>query len=429
MNSHFTISETWTSTDGEPDEFRQTSGLLTVKVGKHVATRVDDEWSKSVRDDVIVSAYPLALWFAAAWFRLRWETFPNTELNVGWRMAHDMPAAGHGYVWPPLRFVWEGETVQIICRPTRSAARSEPIRYLERFTESISANGFEQTIEGFIELVLARLEAVGIQETQLQTLWPEVMRERMDPEAARYRRLEAQLGYDPDEAPSGAVDELVKLARVAGEAASAEIAPACSGANPGVAINRVFALAESGGTPVTLRSLPTLPPNDEISPWKRGYLLAREARAFWGIQNDRVDDRKLDELFNADVVHADAADTEAPLSLAVRNGDPSALRLLFRRQHPRARRFEAARFLAEALYAPAADHWLPSTDSKTARQEVQRNFAAEFLCPIEKLSPLFPDNNFYNEATIEKAARHFKVGERTVISQLANHGRRRRFSA
>ena len=62
----------------------------------------------------------------------------------------------------------------------------------------------------------------------------------------------------------------------------------------------------------------------------------------------------------------------APLSLAVRNGDPNRLMLLPRRRESLSRRFEAARFLAETLHAPATDHWLPATDSKTARQEVQR---------------------------------------------------------
>lgn len=429
MTPDFSISEDWISGDSGPEEVRHTSGSLRITVGKHIATRIEDLWSKSVRYDVNLSAYPLALWFAGSWFRLRWEPFPNERRSIGWRMAHEMPAAGHGYIWPPLTFVSDGETVRVTCRPTRSAA-SEPIRYLEQFVECVPASVFERTIDEFIGLVLARLEAVGIRDTQLQSLWPEAMGERMNPDAAHYRRLEARLSFDPDEGPSGTVDRLVKLALAAGEAASEEIAPACSGANPNKAIEQVLRLADSKGIDVAIQSPlePALlpPPNGHIGPWKRGYLLARNARAAWNIDTDRVGDQKLSEIFDADVASAPVPYHRAPLGLAVRNGDPNRLMLLLRRRELLSRRFEAARFLAETLNAPATDHWLPATDSKTARQEVQRNFAAEFLCPIRKLKPLFR-KNFYDEVAIEKAAKYFEVDERAVISQLANHGLRRRF--
>jgi hypothetical protein len=429
MTPVFSISQDWISSDVGPEEVRHTAGSLRITVGEHIATRIEDLWSKSVRDDVNLSAYPLALWFAGSWFRLRWEPSPNERPSLGWRMAHKMPAAGHGYIWPPLTFVSDGETVKVTCRATRPTA-SEPIRYLEQFVEHVPASAFERAIDQFIELVLARLEGVGIRETQLQSLWPEVMGERMNPDAAHYRRLEARLGFDPDEGPSGTMDRLVNLALKAGEAASEEIAPACSGANPNNAIEQVLKLADSKGIDVSIQSplKPALlpPPNGHIRPWKRGYLLALNARAAWNIDTDRVDDQKLSEILDADIARAQVSYPQAPLGLAVRNGDPNRLMLLPRRRELLSRRFEAARFLAETLNAPATDHWLPATDSKTARQEVQRNFAAEFLCPIGELEPLFR-GNFYDEVAIEKAAQHFKVDERVVISQLANHGFRRRF--
>ena len=304
MTPDFSISEDWISGDGEPEEVRHTSGSLRIRIGKQIATRIEDLWSKSVRYDVNLSAYPLALWFAGSWFRLRWEPFPNERPSIGWRMAHEMPAAGYGYIWPPLTFVSDGETVRITCRPTREAA-IEPIRYLEQFVECVPASVFERTIDEFIGLVLARLEAVGIRDTQLQSLWAEAIGDRISPDAAHYRRLEARLGFDPDEGPPGTVDRLVKLALEAGEAASDEIAPACSAPTPNKAIEQVLRLADSKGIDVAIQSPlePALlpPPNGHISPWKRGYLLARNARRRWNIDTDRVGDQKLSEIFDADV--------------------------------------------------------------------------------------------------------------------------------
>ncbi len=54
------------------------------------------------------------------------------------------------------------------------------------------------------------------------------------------------------------------------------------GANPNKAIEQVLRLADSKGIDVAIQSPlePALlpPPNGHISPWKRGYLLARNAR-------------------------------------------------------------------------------------------------------------------------------------------------------
>src|SRR5208337_4842513 len=61
------------------------------------------------------------------------------------------------------------------------------------------------------------------------------------------------------------------------------------------------------------------------------------------------------------------------------------LKLLFRKKNRPARRFEAARFIADHLCAERRDRWLPVSDAATARQKVQRAFAAEFLCPIASL--------------------------------------------
>jgi len=77
------------------------------------------------------------------------------------------------------------------------------------------------------------------------------------------------------------------------------------------------------------------------------------------------------------------------------------------------------------LAAPAEDHWLPTTDTATARQKLQRAFAAEFLCPITTLQEYL--NGDLSEEAIEDAGEHFEVSSVMVRSHLANNGLLPRF--
>jgi Zn-dependent peptidase ImmA (M78 family) len=97
------------------------------------------------------------------------------------------------------------------------------------------------------------------------------------------------------------------------------------------------------------------------------------------------------------------------------------LKIVPRKKHPVAKRFEFARFIGDYLYTNCAgDQWLATTDLRTSRQKFQRAFAAEFLCPINSLQE-FLDGD-YSETAIEDAAHHFDVSIDTVSALLANNG-------
>jgi Zn-dependent peptidase ImmA (M78 family) len=71
--------------------------------------------------------------------------------------------------------------------------------------------------------------------------------------------------------------------------------------------------------------------------------------------------------------------------------------------------------------AQSEDAWLPSTDTKTVRQKVQRAFAAEFLCPIDHLMTFLGDTGI-TEAALDDAADYFGVSPLAVRSHLENNG-------
>ncbi|MGF7208249.1 hypothetical protein GGE65_002834 [Skermanella aerolata] len=425
MPTKFVMNAEWVACDCGLPEDRVTATHLHIAAGDFVATHIEDTLSHTVHDHVHVSAYPLALWFAANWWRLRWEPQSSWgEFPASWRMAHEMPAAGHGFIWPPVTFSSDGETIEVSCHPSRQKS-PEPIRYLADFKATIEGNDFESTVDAFIDHVLVRLRQQKAGETDLSRLWTEVAAERQDPKERERRRLEAQLGFDPDEAPEQALLDLLTLREQAGQAALDEIAPTLPRTALNEAIQRTTRIATRTGTPAcihTPNALQNLHFSPGVPPWSRGRTLATAARRAWAITRDAVTDKELASLFDIPVRSFSpepGTDPKAPFGLAVREPGDSRLKLLFKRRSASGRRFEAARFLADFLIAPATDAWLPATDTRTARQKVQRAFAAEFLCPIDSLQAFLNDD--FSEDRIEEAADYFGVSALTAKNQLASH--------
>ncbi len=408
-------------------EIGRTSATVQIHFGTENATRSWDVWSESVQDGARVSAYPLAMWLASSWWRVRWEPLPSrirlnheqAPADTNWRMSHELPAAGYGFIWPQLLFASDGESIQVICRQS-PALSQEPVHYLSEFDVAVPARDFEIGIDGFIDLVLRRLDSLG--ETELHRLWREVLAERADRDQSASRKIEARLGYDADEAPPSLLERLLKLATEVGAAAAGEIAPVCAGTNPTDALQKVMRLASQPGIQgrVSIPDQASVVPKGTVPPWQRASQLATSVRSSLGLGVGPLDDKTVAELLQIspdDLNEKPSA--PAPMGLAVRSGSDRDLKLLFHKRNRPARRFEAARFIADYLSAEGRDRWLPITDAATARQKLQRAFAAEFLCPIDSLRK-YLGNEFLPEA-FEDAAEHFGISEIAIKSHLANH--------
>lgn len=63
--SNFEITYDWLASGNDVPEIRQTMAQLTLRAGGLVLTQNEDIWSRTVRDSVLVSAYPLAMWLEA----------------------------------------------------------------------------------------------------------------------------------------------------------------------------------------------------------------------------------------------------------------------------------------------------------------------------------------------------------------------------
>ncbi len=430
MNGTLAFDVSWLPQSSGPPPVSASAANLTVSVGNRIATRNDDDWSKSVENSARVALYPLALWLAGCWWRLRWESEPaRSRPGSDWRMAHELGAAGHGFLWPNLKFASDSQSIQVVGHPTNPLS-NEPVRFLADFEETIPADAFERVIDEFIGLVLARLRAVGLENSDLERLWNEVLQERRDPKTATIRRFEAVLGFDPEEAPPHLLDRMVSLLSRAGEQAAEEIAPACAGPDPAGALNaieRIASLADVKGTERIADALrrnvlsATTPPTGQ--PWEQGRSLAHAVRLSQGWNGRPLDDDSVGSLLGiraTDLQPSRIGGITPPLGLAVRESG-GELRMHFRKRNRVGRRFEAARLLCDEIIAPPSDNWLPATDSRTSRQKIQRAFAAELLCPIQSLADFLEED--YSQERIEEAAEHFGISPLAVSSHLANNGR------
>ncbi len=339
-------------------------------------------------------------------------------------MSHEMPGAGYGFLWPPVTFESDGEQISLHCRPSNPLS-SEPVKYLAGFSETVPAQAFEREIDGFIDLVLARLQATSGAKTHLQALWSEIVEERADAVMSAGRKLEASLGFDPDEAPEELMDKMGVLSERAGKAAVEEMAPVCAGPDPVRILKQIEAFSARPGVDARISPPSALMKQYSGSgaPWERGWNLARMVRQAYGFNGEPLPDERLATVLDIspEVLRNPIGGTaRAPLSLAIRNGAGDRVKLLLRKRNRPGLRFEAARLLAEQILTPEEERWLPAADSGTVRQKVQRAFAAEFLCPYEALLD-FLNGDFSPEA-IEEAGEHFGVSELAIKSHLANHG-------
>lgn len=425
MSETFNIDYEWLpSEDGSAAE-RATLAELVINVGGDCATQVEDISAKSVRSSARLSALRLAEWFAHNWWRLLWE--PESD-SYSWRASHKVGNAGNGYVWPDLSFSSDWQSVEVVSRPT-SRLVAEPIRYLNPFTTSISVEDFERGIEDFTEGVIARLANVSGEQSDLSSLWYEVTGERQDPDASQWRRLEACMGYDPDEAPEGLIDSLLSQMGSYGASAVQEMASASKSQTVSHIKGLYDAASGSDGVSIQIPDYDSIRHRLQVEthpsdiPWQRAERAAQIARESWNLSVPISTDR-LSDLFCVTENQFSGGVANNPKSLTAGfrdHGSPDGFRASWNSGYPTSRRFALARLVADNFIAPENESLLPATRSITSRQKFQRAFAQEFLCPfsvlMEKLGNQPPDAD-----NVHAVADYFDVSPLMVQTTLVNKG-------
>lgn len=416
--------EDWLPSEEADPRYANTAAALVISVGKVTVTKVLNDWSKTVSDRARVPVYPLAEWLAANWWRLHAEAPYETGSRPPseWRLSHDLPAIGGGIVWPRVRFVSDDHSMLVSARALRGA-NWEPVTQLNSLPATpVSFDDFDKAVIGLIELVLGRLREIGVSAEPLASIWADVEAERSDAEVSLWRRVEARLGYDAGDAPDALMESVQRLTSEAGSDAAFEVLPLLF-RSEGPTLKALRDLAVKPGIEARFPQIhiPEIEART-MQPWDIGRFLAHQVRRTIGQPDGPLEDKILVDLLGvrANTLEPGAAEQQGPVGLAVRFPARNKSVLHFRKRNPAGRRFESARFLAENLAAPSSDIWLPLTDRGTARQKLQRAFAAELLAPIDEL------RNFLGEVRtsekIEDAGETYGVSPLAIRSHLANHG-------
>jgi hypothetical protein len=418
----------WLLSGNNSPEIHQTMGMFGLRVDDVYLTRNEDTWSHTIRDKVLVSAYPIATWLASSWWRLLFEPLPpiNTTPSVDWRMAHELAAANQGFIWPKVILASDTNAMQIWSASTQFI-KEQSVNYITNLDRPMTVRlpNFEKAAEQFIETVLSRLQARGTINTELAPLWSEIQEERADPTASRYRRCEAELGFDPDECSESLVSMALDLDQIMGNNTFLELASAGSqNVSKKEHLDFISGLPKRAGLTVK----PNIPIDQSLShqisvaPWQLANQMALKLRRSLDLETQPITNDSLCELIGLSKIEYEGYNPLARQSLSVAiPAKDNKLNLHPRKRHPIAKRFEFTRFIGDyLLYGDQGSSWLASTDLRTARQKYQRAFAAEFLCPIDSLKDYL--NEDYSETALEDAADHFGVSQQTIELILANYG-------
>ena len=429
MSDEFHIEADWLDGSQQDPVERFTFAQIVMNSADQILTELEDLFSRSIRPGVRASAYDLAYWFMENWWRLRWEPEART---VDWRLSHVVAAVGGGVAWPNISFTSDGVHVLIETKST-SDERGAPIRYLRDVDVQISAAAFEAGIDEFVQRVLARLSSVDVNKTDMGLLWQQLLTERGDQQIGARRRLEALLGFDPDEAPNNLIASLQETSNEAGYDAVDEIAAAAK-ARASETLRDILERTRKSGISIRVESSTNIlsrysgKSSPTGLPWQRAKMAAKLTRDMWGVGQGPISNKTLSELLGVPesfLGYTPSNGLTVAAGLRTNHGADD-VKVVMRARVQIGRRFEIMRLAADHILAPPDDRLLPVTTAKTDRQKYQRAFAQEFLLPFdelyERLDRPRPSEDDISDDKIDDVAQEYDVSPLLVRTVLVNRG-------
>lgn len=415
----FELSANWSAAGSDVAE-------ISLRLGDRVLSRIADTEKKALRDYFRASATGLALWFVDNWWRLRWETINGSHsVSADWRLRHELNSAMGGALWPPVMIYSSAD--RIVFAPSlgkRSAGG--PQQYVDiNGVGMVMADEYEKELDAFLQVVIEHC-ARSVDGKALEALFGQVLAERRDPELAGWRRLEACLGYDADEAPDEVVTALIDFEGLAGEEGVEEAARAKPGADSATILGKAIEATRQSDVKVDLSLATAIEKDPELpstaAPWRFAESAAANLRAMIGARPGQLLSGNLADILGArwaDLKNATATARQLPYGVRM-SDDSDRARLSLQTLRPKDRRYELARIFGDAVWKNGVEFGVVSR-SNTDRQKFQRAFARSLLCPFDDLRHELDVNNPTPES-IEAAAETFFVHESVVRNQLVYKG-------
>ena len=348
-------------------------------------------------DRVAVSVCPLAEEIAFNW----WCLFGSRD--TGLRLIDGR----YGYAALDLRMTFDGADFDAVCRPYDYD--NPPMRFFQESAERLTRDEAERALADFIDRVVERLDAKGLEDSSLQSRWKRVRGSRENAEESVFCEAAGAFGVDPYDISDSDADFIENAAALfSGEPLMELLSglrrrPGAAGKRlPHEILNRI---RDAENRPRHKSCLPALEdlrtaladarrtrPGER--PWARGYRCAREAR------------RRLDVAGTGRFrVRSLAARLDAP-SFSATGSLPGVRAVVQSRGdsihvHLRAARYSTGQLFAlgravgDAVVNPPAERSAVNDLHEASRQAAGRAFAAEFLAPIDEIRSMREGNKEY----------------------------------
>jgi len=394
---------------------------IAIGSGETVFTRLLREGANGPEDYVKAPPAQLAFWLIDNWWRLRSECVPTVGPTANWRLAHDLASIG-SYAWPRLAIWGEGNRIGLSSRSDPVGVVG-PVRYLTDALIYVPATAFETEADRFLKLVSEEKSGLASDWGALRAQIEALANERNDPEGSAWRRLEAQLGYDVDEAPEVLINTLHRFEQEYGSGAIAEAALANQGDRAATVLQAEIAAANERHWQCDLRRTALLAgridKNGVEPPWCLGEIAAAEVRAATGYQTGPLRNKALAEILNVrqHALKGTEGTRDLVYGLRMNTGRRRGEVVALSSRWSADRRFEFSRALGDAIWSEN-EALGPLTRAKSERQKFQRAFAQSLLCPYAALQDYIGQDT--SDGALTAAAKHFHVSDRLIRSLLVN---------
>lgn len=365
----------------------------------------------------------LAFWFVDNWWRLRWEPLVSDEVDPSWRLAHELSGIGGGYIWPRLR-IWSEDSRIGLASFSDPASMNFALQFTTDALVFINAESFEAKIDGFLNKCV---DSVSKDKTALKAQILALRAERNDQDASIWRKLEAKLGYDVDDAPGELIKTLFTFMSQFGERGVEEAIVAVQGESSAAMLEKQITATRNSGIGCDLDNAmraagSILHETGNVPVWVKAKKSAFAVRENLGEKRGPLGNKKLSELMNvASGIFRSRKSGPKKLEygLRLREGDGQRNLVTLHSRWAQARRFEMCRILGDSIWSDC-DALGPVTKAKTGRQKFQRAFAQSLLCPYYELLSYISTENPSAE-DISAAAGHFHVSEKLIKNVLYNN--------
>ena len=394
---------------------------LCIDLRESCLTQLMRHGSAAPDDWLVAPPLPLAFWLLDNWWRIRWEPAP-AESSAEWRLAHHLPSVGAGYPWPNVSLWGEGDRCAIaVHRDDTGFQRA--VRFLsEPSLTYVPAASVEAATDAFIRAVL---EDAGQACDGLDVEYSDLQAERSDPATSAWRKLEAMLGFDPDDAPEGLMSGYEEMAEKYGADGIEEAALAHKGEGSAQALKDSIEAAETSKlvlhAPSETKGM-SLDHSSMLRPWRLAVDSAQNLRRRLAMPPGPIRNRRLSEVLGIRVeriARSRRPSADIPYGLRLRRDSGRGSKLALRSRWTHSLRFELCRSLGDSIWS-GSDPLGPLSTAKSGRQKFQRAFAQEFLCPFDDLRDYIGTDKPTGD-DIHAAARHFHVSEWLVQATLANN--------